>query len=212
VRDSTLEGSDDELTQEQGQLVTNRPLILLDVDGVLNILSRDASPWDAVRSGWAIAEGNRYRITWSPEVIDTIKRWLAEGVEIQWLTTWGHDANNSLRHLLGLPELPVAGTYDQDPTGSPETAGDSHASVAPAAPDPLTGQWWKYDVACRIVKEQPDRTLIWVDDELRRALRFRRWAEEHPRVHPVGPDCDVGLVPADLEAIEALLLASPGPQ
>ena len=77
--------------------------------------------------------------------------------------------------------------------------------MAPAAPDPLTGQWWKYDVVQRILNEQPDRIVIWIDDELHRAQRFRHWADQHPRVHPIGPDGSRGLTPADLETLDALL-------
>jgi hypothetical protein len=184
-----------------------RPLILLDVDGVLNILSDDDAPasWDLVRKGRATAEGSSYPITWAPDVVEAIKGWLDAGADVQWLTTWGHDANRSLRELLGLPELPVAGTYDHEPAGVPDDDGPSHAAVAPAAPDPLTGQWWKYDVVQRILREQPKRTVIWIDDELLRAQEFRRWADEHPHVHAIGPDGDLGLTADDLAAVEELL-------
>jgi hypothetical protein len=187
-----------------------RPLILLDVDGVLNILSDDNAPdsWDVVCSGRATADGSSYPISWAPEVVVAVKRWISGGVEVQWLTTWGHDANTSLRHLLDLPELPVAGTHDYEPAGIAEEAGRSHASVAPAAPDPLTGQWWKYDVVQRLLREQPDRTLIWIDDELHRAMRFRRWADDHPRVIPIGPDGDLGLTAEDLATIDQALKTS----
>ncbi|MCW2707221.1 MAG: hypothetical protein JWM22_1063, partial [Frankiales bacterium] len=69
-----------------------RPLILLDVDGVLNILSDDDAPasWDLVRKGRATAEGSSYPITWAPDVVEAIKGWLDAGADVQWLTTWGH--------------------------------------------------------------------------------------------------------------------------
>ena len=185
-----------------------RPLVLLDVDGVLNILSDSADGWPVVSAGWAVAEGRRYPITWAPEVVDRLRRSLDEDVEIQWLTTCGHDANTSLRHLLDLPELPVAGTYGQRLSGAPEPAGEAHASVAPAAPDPLTGHWWKYDVVQRLLREQPGRMLIWIDDELHDEWsRFRMWADEHPSVRPIGPDGRHGLTPEHLEQIDQLLQA-----
>lgn len=187
--------------------MSDRPLVLLDVDGVLNILGDDEEPtWEVVLSGRATAEGTSFPITWSPDVIDWITRWIDAGVEIQWLTTWGHDANSSLRHLVGLPELPVAGTYDERWRGAPETTGaTSHAEMAPAAPDPLTGAWWKYDVVKRLLTEQPGRLLIWVDDELFGPSRFRTWADAQELVHPIGPDGDLGLTQADLEEIDRLL-------
>jgi hypothetical protein len=182
-----------------------RPLLLLDVDGVLNILGDDTQPsWDVIMTGRAVADGMAYTITWSPEVIQAVLDWIDQGVEVQWLTTWGHDANTSMRHLIGMPELPVAGTYDENWAGAVESASTrSHAEMAPAAPDPLTGAWWKYDVVKRLLDEHPDRLLVWIDDELFRPTRFRRWAEAHERVYPTGPDGDLGLTQENLDEIEA---------
>ena len=182
-----------------------RPLILLDVDGVLNVLDESRSEWAELCSGHAVAEGRTFRITWSPVVVERFVSWIASGVEVRWLTTWGHDANTSLRHLLGLPHLEVAGTYDQQSPGAPEAAGASHASVAPAAPDPLTGRWWKYDVVNRLLIDEPHRLLVWIDDELHFTTAFRRWALAHEQVHPVGPDGAAGLTAAELDEIEQVL-------
>ncbi len=189
------------------------PLLLLDVDGVLNALPDECSDlevWTDWRSGWATTDDTRWPITYSPTVVSHLRSWHQTGaLELQWLTTWGHAANGELRDLLGLPELAVAGTYDEsDRDGSPEGPGTAHASVAPAAPDPLTGRWWKYDVVQRLLREHPDRELIWVDDELHKASRFRTWAKRHPRVHAIGPNPRCGLTPRDLKAL-AKLVAPP---
>ena len=189
----------------------NTPFLLLDVDGVLNALPEvrtDLSVWDDWQFGSATADGARWPIIWSPSVVAALLDWHRQGsVELHWLTTWGHDANNELRLLLGLPELPVAGTY-QD-AGAPSVqapTGAAHASVAPAAPDPLSGRWWKYDVVARLVQSEPGRPLIWVDDDLYRFNgAFARWATEQPSVTPVRPDPRCGLSPADLDAIADLL-------
>jgi hypothetical protein len=133
------------------------PLVLLDVDGVLNAVQAwgRSDAWDDWRTGRATADGRSFPITWSPTVVEAVRSWQALA-EVQWLTTWGHDANTSLRHLLGLPELPVAGTHDDvdGPAGAPDAGGAAHASVAPAAPDRLTGRWWKLDVVRRIVRHR----------------------------------------------------------
>lgn len=183
--------------------------MLLDVDGVLNVLG-DESTWDVLMSGRAVAEGRSFGITWSPDVVQAFKDWIAAGVEVQWLTTWGHDANDSLRHLLGLPELEVAGTYRDQWKGAPEqTEASSHAEMAPAAPDRLSGEWWKYDVVKRLLEEHPDRLLVWIDDELFYPTPFRRWADSHERVRPIGPDGQLGLTPSDLDEIAAQLGLAP---
>jgi hypothetical protein len=183
------------------------PILLLDVDGVLNALtddSADLGAWDDWQQGTATAEGARWPILWSPGVISRLRELHeSERVELRWLTTWGHDANNDLRLLVGLPELAVAGTYHDAgaPTVEPST-GPAHAAVAPAAPDPLTGRWWKYDVVARLVQQEPERRLIWVDDDLDRANGvFVDWATRQPSVTPIAPDPRCGLTPHDLDAI-----------
>lgn len=132
------------------------PLVLLDVDGVLNALGLpgpgDDRQW---RSGSAQALGRHWPIRYAPAVVDRIVGWVADGwAEVAWLTTWGHDANDSLRLLLGMPELPVAGTHDdaEGPVWSTEAADGSAWSTEAAdgsawstkAPD---GSAWSTEAA-----------------------------------------------------------------
>lgn len=187
----------------------SRPLVLLDVDGVLNAM-QPGDAWPDWQVGQAVADGRSYRIRWSPSVVTRVLRW-AEVSDVQWLTTWGHDANRSLRHLLGMPELPVAGSYDDERSdaGQPDPApagSDAHAEVAPAAPDQLTGRWWKFDVVRRLVHDDPGRPLVWLDDDLLGALDMMAWTREHASASLlVAPDLGSGLVGADLDAVDAFL-------
>lgn len=181
--------------------------MLLDVDGVLNAVpTRGRSDaWDDWAAGSAKADGRRFRITWSPTVVAAVSSWL-EVAEVQWLTTWGYDANRSLRHLLGMPELPVAGTYDGGPAQvwlAPEA--ETHADVAPAAPDPLTGRWWKFDVVRRIVRADPTRRLVWIDDDLSGQADIRAWMEQEADCLLVAPDLASGLTRPQLEQVDAFL-------
>jgi hypothetical protein len=190
------------------------PLVLLDVDGVLNALGApDPEVWDVWRRGAATADGTFWPITFAPEVLERLAAWHRDGrVEIQWLTTWGHEANDELRLLLRLPHLDVAGTYqDEDEAGSSVGAGASHAAAAPSAPDPLSGRWWKYDVVRRLMDADPERLLIWVDDELQPRSAFRAWADAQQMIRAVGPDPDTGLTPADLSTVERWLPDAPAP-
>ena len=190
----------------------SRPLLLLDVDGVLNAVGGSESQravWPQWRRGTATADGTGWAITFAPAVVARIKAWHGEGrAEVQWLTTWGHDANGELRDLLGLPHLVVAGTYGDQDQGATTGTGGGHAAVTPSAPDPLSGRWWKYDVVSRLLAEDPARLLIWVDDELKPGTSYRTWADQQPLVRPCGPDPGVGLSPSDLDALE-LHLAPP---
>lgn len=194
-----------------GRVGGTAPILLLDVDGVLNALpaiAADLAAWDDWQRGNATAEGNRWPITWSPSVIATLRNWHQQGrLELRWLTTWGHHANEELRLLLGLPALAVAGTYHEAgaPSGEAQT-GAAHASVAPAAPDPLSGRWWKYDVVSQLLSSEPERSIVWVDDDLPRSSGvFLRWASSQPRITAIAPDPRCGLSPADLEAVAAVL-------
>lgn len=175
---------------------------------MLNALADDdeeLTGWQHWSRGHAEADGTRWPIVWSPAVIDRLRHWHEQGlVELQWLTTWGHDANGELGELLGLPALQIAGTYDEVALngGVMARVGASHASVAPSAPDPLTGRWWKYDVVRRVLAAQPDRTVIWVDDELyEHDSPFRAWAAAQGVLLAVGPDPRCGLCPEDLELV-----------
>lgn len=183
------------------------PLLLLDVDGVLNAITPrpDLEVWPDWRSGHSEADGVRWRIRFSPTVIGRLRGWHEQQlVELSWLTTWGHNANGELRGLLGLPKLAVAGTPDDKGSASDLDAA-SLAGTTAAAPDELTGQWWKLDVVRRIRSEQPDRSLLWVDDELRgQANPFADWAAAAGIV-AVGPKPEHGLTASDLEFLQTAL-------
>ena len=186
------------------------PLLLLDVDGVLNALGRPLPPeWDDWQTGRATASGRSYEIAWSPSVVRRLLEWHAGGrVEVQWLTTWGHDANTSLRHLLDMPELVVAGTYGDDAVaGEPDAAAGALASVTPSARDELTGRWWKFDVVRSVVRTSPGRRLVWLDDDLAGEDDLRAWAAREADCLPLAPPPRSGLRPMDLEVVSAWLAA-----
>ncbi len=185
------------------------PLVLLDVDGVLNAVVRRPDPrtWPDWQSGSAVAGGRRWPITWSPSVVTAVLSW-RERADVRWLTTWGHDANASLRELLGLPELPVAGTYADavaPPPGQADPLPAAHAAVTPAAPDALTGRWWKFDVVRRLVRESPGRRVVWLDDDLAGKREVAHWMSAHTDALLVAPHPGTGLVADDLAAVADFL-------
>jgi hypothetical protein len=182
------------------------------VDGVLNALA-ESRAWDDWQVGTAVADGRAFRIRWSPSVVSRVLRW-TEVAEVQWLTTWGHDANASLRHLLLMPQLPVAGTHGGEiaTAGSVPSPSGSHSDVAPAAPDALTGRWWKFDVVRRLVRSDPERPLVWIDDDLFGAADMAEWTSAHAPSLLVAPDPMSGLTADDLDAVDAFLAARAGHQ
>src|ERR687884_525237 len=67
------------------------PILLLDVDGVLNAARVD------LPAGWTRGTFNGYVLTWDPTVTARLRELHESGrVEIQWLTTWTTDADRGL--------------------------------------------------------------------------------------------------------------------
>lgn len=156
------------------------PIWLLDVDGVLNAVSKegDRTAWKDWQKGYAHAGGTEWPILFSPSVTGFIERMHAAGrVEVRWLTTWEDDANGELRELLGFTkEFEVAGRRG---FGS--------------------SRWWKFDAAQRVRENEPDRPLIWTDDDLGFEREAASWASRHGL--GITPQTHLGLTPKHLRMI-----------
>ena len=165
------------------------PILLLDVDGVLNTARAD--PPD----GWAQGTFNGYVLTWDPTVTARLRELHESGrVEIQWLTTWTTDADRLLAEPMGLPRGLV-----------------THAR-ADAAPTRFAGVfggrsgWWKLTAAQAVAHAEPDRRIVWIDDDLAvQAADTGEWLGARPHVLVVAPDLFVGLTHDQLDEIEAWL-------
>lgn len=106
------------LAQIAETVVMDRPLLFLDVDGVLNPFRAARIPYgfsehrfmvhdEVWRPGWAEAEARLVTAWLNPEYHGEMLRSLAEDFDLAWASSWGHDANRHLSPLLGLPILPV---------------------------------------------------------------------------------------------------------
>src|SRR3954464_3174252 len=74
------------------------PLLLLDVDGVLNAMRWELPP------GWEQGTFNGFVLSWDPTITARLRALHESGrVEIQWLTTWAENADRLLAEPLGLP-------------------------------------------------------------------------------------------------------------
>lgn len=152
-----------------------RPLLLLDVDGVLNPLGRRERGF------------RRYDVT-VEDVVYTVflnRRHgaallaLAEetGAELAWATTWEHLANQWIGPRVGLPRLPVV-----------ELGGDVFAS---------RGVMFKTPHVAAFVKNRP---FVWFDDAV--GPLDVSYLREHPDVGEfllVGIDRDLGLADEHLD-------------
>jgi hypothetical protein len=166
------------------QEITTKPRLLLDVDGVLNAwpYTRSAeNPWADYRRH----QVNGFTINWSPTVRDAIIA-LGEHVEILWLTTWEHDAQNHLAPALELPRFDLAGAHDNVPDDE--------------------DRWWKLDVA-RGLYEQDQRPFIWIDDDITYEYPALRWLETLPEgaALALAPRSQHGITPDHLKLIQDFL-------
>lgn len=125
--------------------------LYLDFDGVINIIGTRMSYLDArydKAAGW--------NIEWRQGVIDYINS-LPESVRLVWLTTW--EKNNLAEEVL----VPMLGITRPTITIPRSMSKQEYASFVP---------WWKAS-ALQNWREQNgvDCPFIWIDDDLRFALR-----------------------------------------
>jgi hypothetical protein len=152
------------------------PILLLDVDGVLNAVGPDAA------DRWRCGVFNGFTIYWDPSITARLREWHESGrVEIQWLTTWADNADKWLAEPLGLPRGLRTRASGAAPTGFLAAARE-------------------------VAEEEPGRRIVWIDDDLAaQAADTGDWLADHPHVLVVAPDLYVGVTHEQLDAIEAWL-------
>lgn len=148
--------------------MTNRtPLILIDVDGVLNpAFSSSTRGHRVYREGWVQKKidvaGLTFRVVINPDHGSWLLKLAEEtGAELAWGTTWTEDANRYIGPLVGLPRLPVApvppGIRHKADGFVPWTAGRPFLWFDDE-PDAAS-------VTARLAVSQPHK-VIWVDERV----------------------------------------------
>lgn len=168
------------------------PIWLLDVDGVINAVTRlpDLRVWPDYRTGFATARGRQWPITYSATVTRMIREVSeSRALEVLWLTTWEDEANGDLADLLGLPPLPVAGR-------AVEVGAESRSG------------WWKLQVARSVQQQARERPIVWTDDDLVHDVDAREWIRS--RGLGISPVPHLGLEQVHLRKIRDLVGAGPG--
>jgi hypothetical protein len=118
---------------------TKKPVILLDVDGVVNIVGT-GKIWGDIQTKKVATNGEFNDVRYSPSMIDSINKWNVRA-DVKWLTNWNEEAKLSLSPALGLYQFKMARTSDHYES--------------------------KIETANRIAKEVGDKTLmIWIDSEI----------------------------------------------
>jgi hypothetical protein len=112
-----------------------RPLLLVDVDGVLN-------PWHAIDCPPGFREYSFFpgeRVLLSEGHGDLLRE-LASSFELVWATAWEHRANRLICPVIALPELPVIEF-------------------------PVTGPDYVFRKLPAVIDSVGDRPCAWIDDE-----------------------------------------------
>ncbi len=164
--------------------MNNGPLILLDVDGVINTLG-GTPPWDDIESDII----NKFKIVWSKKVVSTLNKWSRHSfAEILWLTTWNHNAQLHLAPRLNLDYFMLARNtylyhYDKIPT------------------------FLEYH------KKFPKRKIIWLDDDSDKFMDWikENYPElDLSNVVNISPTKQTGgLVKEELDKVEEILKNDP---
>jgi hypothetical protein len=165
---------------------TSPPVLLLDVDGVLNAVRRD------LPTGWRRESYDGYVLSWDPTVVARLRDLHEAGrVELQWLTTWTAKADELLAEPMGLPRgLRTHGREGELPTGF---TGERRAVPG----------WWKLGAAREVAQDEPDRRIVWIDDDLAEpAEDTSSWLAANDHVLVVAPHVEMGLTHAELDRVE----------
>jgi hypothetical protein len=156
--------------------MSEKPVWFLDIDGVIN--SWPKPPED---TGWEFKNVTilGYSIWYTPELIEWIDRLHESGdVEVRWLTTWEHRANDSFA-----PEVGFRNRFKVHENPHPHSYGGGPG-------------WWKADVVEMFRQSHPDTPIIWTDDDISFYQGFAGRA--------LGPDADaVVICPVSNEGLTA---------
>jgi hypothetical protein len=135
-----------------------RPLLAVDVDGVISIFGFDEPPGPAV-ARWELIDGTPHCISLAAG--ERLVR-LSTSFELVWATGWQDRANDMLPGLIGVGPLPVI-EFDLPRAGTePATSGHGTGDDDAGGHGSLAGHW-KLEALTRFAG---DRALAWIDDSL----------------------------------------------
>ena len=154
--------------------MADRPILAVDVDGVISLFGFEDPP-DRSLARFELIDGMVHCISLGAGV--RLRR-LSEHYELIWATGWEDRANDTLPRMLGLPELPVVNF------GGAAQFGTAH---------------WKLEA---LAEAADGRALAWVDDSFDESCyEWARSRSDPTLLVPTEPR--LGLEEAHTEALEA---------
>jgi hypothetical protein len=158
------------------------PLLLLDVDGVINAFPPRGATLDPWGGEWRRTTVRGYPITTAEKCLAELRSLHETGaVDIRWLTTWeSKDWYRELATALDLPDWPVYARQHRAPG------------------------WWKFHAVANL--DAPPRPLVWLDDDLAAWPEARRWcAARELRVLGIAPSDRTGLTPENFDEVRRFI-------
>jgi hypothetical protein len=184
--------------------MTDKPVWLLDIDGVINAVSKRGPAFIWPRETWHTnycedALGRVFPILWAEPVRDFIIE-MSEIIEIRWHTTWQHRAQTEIAPALGLPhfevqDAPESEMFETQWLDLGKGYREYQIYNGPGYP------WWKMNAALRLAGE--GRNIIWTDDDLsvKAGEHFLKNGGNMVDTALIGPISEHGLAHKHLEAI-----------
>lgn len=167
---------------------SQRPLVLLDFDGVFNALAilMDMSEWQDGKNHRATMPSGTHGFSYSPSVAQFFTE-NSDKAEFIWLSTW-EEETPAYGQAMGMPEFGWRGAEG--------------LSQEPSAP------WWKFKIVQQLAAQFPLRRILWIDDEIPQDSNseITLWLEGNSDyISFIKPDDFHGLRSAELERIAEFL-------
>ena len=166
--------------------VPKGPLLLLDIDGVINFPYNDTAEkmWpDHKHVEVKAPTGQPFTITFSPSMIATINKW-ATCAEVRWLTSWNEGAQTELAPALGLSHFELARTSAEERDYA-NPVSKAQAGLQAAAAEPS------------------DHLVVWIDDDLASMVRDDDPLRTRPNTLLIAPT--YGITPEQVQIVDNFL-------
>lgn len=170
--------------------MSDRPIVVLDVDGVLKAVTLEAPPG---MTSTSVSDLGYSPIVWDPSVCGRLAALVTSGqVEAAWCSAWTVAADAILAPVVGLPS-------------GLRTLDSHHLDEGPT--------WWKLSELRDLQAADPNRLIVWIDDDLASVARHEpaaaTWLAGHAdTVLAVSPSTGIGLTHDDLDRVAAWLATS----
>lgn len=178
--------------------MANKPVWFLDVDGVINVVSKIGNEHYSRFPRWEEVEVAGYKIRYSPDLVEFINN-ISARVDVRMLTTWKNASVELLAPAIGLKNFPV-----EDSVGTWSANGSFNGGHH--LPE---NRWWKLNCILNHIETRKS-DFIWSDDDLYPQVRnyARRMADfEGLETCLITPHLTLGLEPVHLERIEKFVAA-----